>query len=242
MVCLFCLKDTNDGVTMYGTSEFAEHARNIIEKHFWFDVSWLKFHVCSTHLFTSNILRSQINEINLTDTYACSNCWSKVESFHEFYIIVQTNYNKNFRHNDVKIFVNPLLDCEPETIIDEGTIKIETQQYDSAVTNYATVFVPSTSYWDESNKQIDSFTNEKNSLETEPSTGNSNAMLFVKEELVSIGRACKRKRESNTTSTKSTLRQRKKPTKTKLKVKKMKTTKDKRKSDRKNARIVEEVV
>lgn len=39
MVCLFCLKETHDGVTIYGRSELAEQARNIIAQHFWFDVS-----------------------------------------------------------------------------------------------------------------------------------------------------------------------------------------------------------
>lgn len=39
MVCLFCLRETNYGVSMFGESEMAENARNIISAHFWFDVS-----------------------------------------------------------------------------------------------------------------------------------------------------------------------------------------------------------
>lgn len=39
MVCIFCLNETNDNVLLYGASELAKHARNVVTKHFWFDVS-----------------------------------------------------------------------------------------------------------------------------------------------------------------------------------------------------------
>lgn len=39
MVCLFCQKETNDGISIHGSSELATNARNIIAKYFWFDVS-----------------------------------------------------------------------------------------------------------------------------------------------------------------------------------------------------------
>lgn len=41
MVCLFCLKEVNEGVLINGASESATNARNIIAMHFWFDVSSL---------------------------------------------------------------------------------------------------------------------------------------------------------------------------------------------------------
>lgn len=181
----------------------------------------------------------QINSINLTETYACFACWSKIESFHEFYVVVEANYSKHFHHTDVKLFINPLLDCEPETIIDRDAVKQEAHQFDS--TDYAAVFVPSTSYWDDSNKQIDSFTDDKNLLATEPSIGNSHAVAAVKEERASIGRAAKRKNESIATTTESTLRQQRRPAKKKLKGMKRKSAYVRR-TERKNARHVEEVV
>lgn len=38
-VCLFCLNKSNDGISTFGESEEAENVRNIINQHFWFDVS-----------------------------------------------------------------------------------------------------------------------------------------------------------------------------------------------------------
>lgn len=176
-----------------------------------------------------------MNDINLVETYACSNCWSKVESFHEFYVTVETNYHKKFNHNDAKMFGNPLLDCEPESIIDEAMVKVEIHQFDSSVSDYETVFVPSTSYWDDSNKQIDSFTE---------SNGNTNAVPSIKQELVAIGRNAVLKRKSGlkTQMTKSTLRQRKNVVKTKSQLKKPKTVDLRKKEFRKNTRIIEEIV
>lgn len=46
MVCIFCLKETNDSVFFSGASELAEYARNIIAKHFWFDVSCSNLFLC----------------------------------------------------------------------------------------------------------------------------------------------------------------------------------------------------
>lgn len=39
MVCLFCFDGTNDGFPTSGSLAIAENARQIIGKHFWFDVS-----------------------------------------------------------------------------------------------------------------------------------------------------------------------------------------------------------
>lgn len=42
MVCLLCLEETshlNDEILIFGESDVAKNARNIIVKYFWFDVS-----------------------------------------------------------------------------------------------------------------------------------------------------------------------------------------------------------
>lgn len=41
MVCLFCLRETNDGISINGESQEAKNARKTIAKYFWFDVSYL---------------------------------------------------------------------------------------------------------------------------------------------------------------------------------------------------------
>lgn len=51
MVCLFCLRETNYGVNIFGESEMAENARNIISAHFWFDVS--SWDIFTVHKFLS---------------------------------------------------------------------------------------------------------------------------------------------------------------------------------------------
>lgn len=40
MVCLLCLNEADDGVSIYGKSEEALNARDLIAAHFWFDVSY----------------------------------------------------------------------------------------------------------------------------------------------------------------------------------------------------------
>lgn len=188
----------------------------------------------------------QVNEINLVEAYACSNCWSKVESFHEFYVTVEINYHKKFNHNDAKMFGNPLLDCEPETIIDEPSVKVEVHHFDTPASDYETVFVPSTSYWDGSNKHIDVLTDDVNVMPTE-SNHTSDAVLTIKQEVATAGRCTipKRTRESKVQITKSTIRQRKNTVKTKSKLRKTNTEAiiDRRKKEfRKNARTVSEIV
>lgn len=39
MVCLFCLDETDDGISIFGESDDAAGARNLIAAHFWFNVS-----------------------------------------------------------------------------------------------------------------------------------------------------------------------------------------------------------
>lgn len=161
MVCLFCQKETNDGISIHGASELATNARNIIAKYFWFDVS---FKLSST-LFTffaliylSLIFTMQALEINSPEKYACSNCWPKVEAFHEFYSMVESNYRNSLNEIDTKALFNPLFDCEPEIIVDESNcVKTEVDRLDPcAPTDYGTIYIPSTSEWvDESSRQLD---------------------------------------------------------------------------------------
>lgn len=39
MVCLLCLKETDEAISTYGQSEVAGITREVIAKYFWFDVS-----------------------------------------------------------------------------------------------------------------------------------------------------------------------------------------------------------
>lgn len=178
----------------------------------------------------------------MAQTYACSDCWTKIESFHDFYVTVETNYRKKSNHNDVKMFGNPLLDCEPEPepIVDEAVaVKVEIIPSESRVSDYETVFVPSTPYWNDSNIQMDNFPNELNSRLVD----HSNAQPAVKEEFAFNGQvtALRNKRVLNVRNVESTLRTRKNASKSKIKVKK--TEKDaKKKKVRINARFIEEIM
>lgn len=89
----------------------------------------------------------QVKEIDSDEKYACLDCWSKVESFHEFYTLVAANYQNNANAIDGTASINPLLDCE-------GEIKVEIDRFDSCVSNYEAIYIPSTFDWDDSNKQI----------------------------------------------------------------------------------------
>lgn len=161
MVCLFCQKETNDGISIHGSSELATNARTIVTKYFWFDVSRSQislFFYCLPHkLILGFSSPSQINEINSAEKYACSICWPKVETFHEFYIMVEANYRSNLNDIDSKSAFNPLFDCEPEIIVDESlSVKTEIDTLDPCVpTDYGTIYIPSTSDWDRLNEQKD---------------------------------------------------------------------------------------
>lgn len=184
--------------------------------------------------------RMQVNEIDLVEAYACSNCWSKVESFHEFYVAVETNYHKKFNQNDAKMFGNPLLDCEPETILDESNVKAEIHQFETPTSDYETVYVPSTSYWDGPNKQVDVIITDDRPAE---SNHTSDAETTIKEEGVTAGQRTmpRRTRESKVQITKSPTRQRK--TKSRLTKTYTKAIIDRRKKEfRKNSRTVSEIV
>lgn len=166
-----------------------------------------------------------------------------MESFHEFYVAVETNYHKEFNQNDVKMFGNPLLDCEPESIVAEPMIKAEVHQFESSVSDYETVYVPSTSYWDDSNKQIDTFSEETRLLPTEKN-GNPNAVWTIEQELVAIGRSgvLKGKIGPKPQNKKSKLRHRKNAVKIKSQLINIKIVDRRKKEFRKNARIIEEIV
>lgn len=56
MVCILCLNETNDGISIYGDSEAAENARLIIVKYFWFRVNLKKIDIFSEILFYLNYL------------------------------------------------------------------------------------------------------------------------------------------------------------------------------------------
>lgn len=91
----------------------------------------------------------QINEFTSSCRYACSNCWLKVETFHDFHIMVEANHqNRLINEIDTKTLDNPLIDCET-------SIKIESDRFDTITSNYETVYVPSTFSLDDSNTQND---------------------------------------------------------------------------------------
>lgn len=92
----------------------------------------------------------QVSEINSTDKYACSNCWPKIETFHDFYVMVETSYRNILNDIDSKISINPLFDCEPEIIVNEtACVKTEIDRLDAYVPDDRTIYVPTTSYWDD---------------------------------------------------------------------------------------------
>lgn len=94
MVCIFCVKESSDGIILFGDSDEAKTARNIIVKYFWFDVSFYWFFrwyskFGERKLSLLNVIFLQINEINSITNYSCPECWLKVEAFHEFYRLTE---------------------------------------------------------------------------------------------------------------------------------------------------------
>lgn len=71
--------------------------------------------------------------------------------------MVEANYRNNINEIDSKASFNPLFDCEPEIIVDESIcVKTEIDRLDPcAPTEYGTIYIPSTSDWDNSNRQKD---------------------------------------------------------------------------------------
>lgn len=134
-----------------------------------------------------------------------------MESFHEFYVMVSTNYQNHLNDIDAKISVNPLLDCEPETTANETTVKIENDRFDSCVSNYEAIYIPSTTYWDDSNKQIDRYKNEE-SAKSQKQINDSNKIMSTNE--ASIVLESKQKEESDTKSVEKAVPKRKRAIKT----------------------------
>lgn len=135
------------------------------------------------------------------------------------------------------MFGNPLLDCEPETVLDETSVKVEVYQGETPAPDYETVFVPSTSYWDGSNKQMDVLTDEVIALTTE-ANGTSDPELTTKQKRT----VPKRTREPKVQISKPTTRQRKDTVKAKTKLKETKAVDRRKKEFRQNARSVSEIV
>lgn len=108
-------------------------------------------------------------------------CWSKVQSFHEFYAMVATNYKNKANAIDGTVFINPLLDCDPETTANETMIKIETDRFDSCASNYEAIYIPSTFDWDDSNKQIN-----EDTLQTQKQKNNPAKEISANQESVCL--------------------------------------------------------
>lgn len=49
----------------------------------------------------------QINEINATGNRLCSECWSKLEAFHEFYHMVEVTHRSQLKNKGIKFEVQP---------------------------------------------------------------------------------------------------------------------------------------
>lgn len=82
--------------------------------------------------------------------------------------MVEGNYQNNLSDSDAKTSINPLLDCEPEATAIDVMVKIENDRFDSCVSTYEAVYIPSTTYWDDLNKRIDNYKNEGSSNAQEP--------------------------------------------------------------------------
>ncbi|XP_055297861.1 zinc finger protein 62-like [Sitodiplosis mosellana] len=71
--CLFCLNEKNDGIVIFGQVGKALNVWEVIVKYFWFDL---------------------LHDVESATTFVCSDCWLKVKSFHEFYLMVEALHNK----------------------------------------------------------------------------------------------------------------------------------------------------
>lgn len=97
-------------------------------------------------MIESYLIHLQLNDIEFAGKYACSSCWSEVESFHNFYVMVEANYQNERNQIDVK--VDPLFEHDPQTTVDESVIGD----------------IPPTTYLNESTGQIESFKNENETI------------------------------------------------------------------------------
>lgn len=124
MVCLFCLDETDDGVSIFGESEMAKNTRKLIAAYFWFDVSHEKIE--KLFFVYILILMLQANEINTKKNYLCSECWPKLEAFHEFYQMVNVTHRNRIRSDDEKPTVKSIPDSHNKiTANGENGIKLK---------------------------------------------------------------------------------------------------------------------
>lgn len=106
--------------------------------------------------------------------------------------MVEINYQNNLNEIDAKAAINPLLDCEPEIIVDESVcVKTEIDRLESCVPDYGAIYVPSTSHWamDVANRQEDIISKSRKRLSS------PNVLSTVNQEFIP-----KKRRESATQS------------------------------------------
>lgn len=97
-----------------------------------------------------------MEEIDLTETYACSYCWSVVESFHDFYGMVEANYQNLSDSINAKDSVNKLPCLKAEN--------------DLCTSVNESIYAESTSFWNDSNGELDSFKDEEKCENTKRSS------------------------------------------------------------------------
>lgn len=146
-----------------------------------------------------------MNEIDSSERYACSKCWAKVQTFHDFYVMVETNHqNGLINESDEEMTVNALHDsCEPKTVPAVGTTPTtdtESDRLDSSTSYYETIYISSTPYPDDSNTQSDVCREEKCS--TVPQQAHISAKSTIPNQRIILSKV-KRKNESNGVTAKS---------------------------------------
>lgn len=150
MVCLFCLRETSEGISISGISEEATKAREIVVKYFWFDVS-SSFNFIEVQIRKSGFYFQQLNEINAAHNYACSDCWVKVMAFHEFYVMVELIHQTSSKDIDDKNFLSPSFECE----FDIGNaIKLEKNMPEPCIQECNAVYIETPSIWEDCGEQI----------------------------------------------------------------------------------------
>lgn len=154
----------------------------------------------------------QVNEFGTSGRYACSNCWLKVETFHDFYVMVEANHQKGLINEiDKKNSVHSPFDCGAPIYEQNTSVKIESDRIDACASNYETVYVPSTPYWDDLEK---SALDHHELLDSNPfSATNQDPVLFDEKETDESNE--KKAQVSNSKTLKNTSRTLKSTSKTK---------------------------
>lgn len=93
-------------------------------------------------------------DIKSTDVYVCSNCWTKVETFHEFYLMIAKIHQispENKDASDEKItFKSPLLSEYESTGDKENLIDLDTDSLQPCASEFETIFIQNVSFLEES--------------------------------------------------------------------------------------------